>query len=82
MHRGNCRRTIAIGMLTICLALATPLTADARWFELDHREGVASSGPSQEIGWWERIWTAFESLWGESVFIIPEGNPGDGSTGG
>ncbi len=81
MHR-KYRRMIATGVLALVLVVATPLTAEARWFELERHERVAS-GPSEEAtGWWVRIRTALDSLWSKSVFIIPEGGPGAGNGNG
>ena len=73
MLRGY-RQRIAIGVLAITLLSAAPLTAEARWFELDHHEKIENRS-NEEGGWWERILATLETLWSESVFIIPEGGP-------
>ncbi len=75
MCRGNYRRAIAVGMLSVCLLLAVPQATEARVLEPVSHDRVASlENPRQEMALWERLWSAFGTTWAKvSVLIDPSG---------
>lgn len=75
MHRGHCRKAAAVGMLAVCLLLAVPQTAEARMFEPQSHDRVASLvEQQQEVAFWERVWFTLSSTWSKvSVLIDPNG---------
>ncbi len=71
MFRGNLRKAIAAGMLSMCLMLVLAGSAEARQpNHPDQTELVFE----EEVSFWHELWSRIESLWNrQSVLIIPEG---------
>ncbi len=71
MKRGNLRKAIAAGMLTMCLMLVLAGSAEAR--QPSHPD-QAELAFEEETSFWHELWQRFEALWNrQSVLIIPEG---------
>lgn len=79
--RGTYRRTVALWIAIVCLAVAIPGTADAGWLSApsvrDQAEASPEQGEAREASLWSSLWDRLEHLWGKSVFINPEGGEGD-----
>ncbi len=75
MFRGNLRRTIAVGLLAMCLVMALPDSAQARQVELPSHPDQAEFGIEDDFGFWHELWRRIEAIWAwSSVLIIPEGS--------
>ncbi len=71
MLRGNLRKVIAAGMLTLCLMLALAGTAEARQPSHPDQTEIVFE---EEVSFWHQLWQRFEAFWNrQSVLIIPEG---------
>ena len=71
MFRGNLRKAIAAGMLTMCLMLVMAGSAEARQPSHPDQTEVVFE---EEFSFWHELWRRIESFWNrQSVLIIPEG---------